>query len=239
MSFHSYLRKLSRGVDEGKYAALEDISCKIRKGCTTHKPWPASICSACQPPAITLNRQPYRHLDNLMFENPDIVNDFLAYWRTTGSQRMGFLYGRYEHFPEVPLGIKAVVSAIYEPPQESSRDGIKIISDDESEARVEDVAAKLGLKRVGWIFTDLVPDSRGGGVKHFRNQDNHFLSAQECIMAGYYQSRHPSACSKSSSGYFGSKFCTVVVTGDKDKQVHTEGYQVQLENIWQSISAQP
>jgi nuclear protein localization family protein 4 len=60
MSFHTYLRKLSRGADEGKFAALDDISCKVKTGCTTHKPWPASICSTCQPTAITLNMQNYR-----------------------------------------------------------------------------------------------------------------------------------------------------------------------------------
>ena len=39
MSFHSFLRKLGRGAGGDEYAALEDVSCKIRAGCTTHKPW--------------------------------------------------------------------------------------------------------------------------------------------------------------------------------------------------------
>lgn len=52
-----------------------------------------------------------------MFENSELVERFLDYWRTTGHQRIGFLYGRYEIHPDIPLGIRAVVAAIYEPPQ--------------------------------------------------------------------------------------------------------------------------
>lgn len=52
-----------------------------------------------------------------MFENSTIVDRFLNFWRRSGHQRIGFLYGRYETFEGVPLGIKAVVSSIYEPPQ--------------------------------------------------------------------------------------------------------------------------
>lgn len=121
MSFHAYLRKLSSGLDGGKYANLENISCQIKPGCTNHPPWPKSVCSKCQPKAITLNSQvriesspivaaissysfiflfllpvvqAYRHVDNVVFENPNLVERFLHYWRATGRQRMGFLYGR-------------------------------------------------------------------------------------------------------------------------------------------------
>jgi len=52
-----------------------------------------------------------------MFENSELVERFLNYWRITGHQRIGFLYGRYETHPDIPLGIRAIVAAIYEPPQ--------------------------------------------------------------------------------------------------------------------------
>ncbi|CAL1686966.1 unnamed protein product [Lasius platythorax] len=226
LSFHSYLRKLTAGVDRGKFIQLDDISCRIKTGCKDHPPWPRGICSKCQPNSITLNRQTYRHVDNVMFENASLVERFLNYWRSTGHQRIGYLYGRYEVHSDVPLGIRAVVAAIYEPPQESTKDTIRLLPD-EREALVEELGRTLNLRRIGWIFTDLIADDiKKGTVKHVRNIESHFLSAQECIMAGYFQNRYPNLCRFSPNGYFGSKFVTVCVTGDDKNQVHMEGYQV-------------
>lgn len=90
----------------GKFADLEDLSVSINAGCTAHPPWPKGICSKCQPSAVTLNRQIYRHVDNVMFENSKIVERFLSYWKATGCQRMGFLFGQYEEHTDVPLGIR-------------------------------------------------------------------------------------------------------------------------------------
>ena len=98
---------------------------------------------------------------------------------------------------------------------------------DPNEARVRELSAKLGLTCVGWMFTDLVMEDSGKGtVKHFRgNADTYFLSADECITAAYYQHLYKNYTKYSSLGYFGSKFVTVVCTGDKDNQIHFEGYQ--------------
>ncbi|XP_015791716.1 nuclear protein localization protein 4 homolog [Tetranychus urticae] len=227
MSFHSYLRKMTAGVDRGKFAALDNISCKIKEGCKDHSPWPAGICTKCQPSAITLTRQDYRHVDNIVFENAKIVERFLDYWRFTGHQRIGFLYGYYEVHKDLPLGIKTTVVAIYEPPQETGRDFVKLNWPEPNQTEVDSIAKKLNLQRVGWIFTDLIPDDvTKGTVKHLRSADSYFLSAQECILAGHFQNVYPNACRLSTQGYFGSKFVTVCVTGDKDNQIHMEGYQV-------------
>ncbi|KAG5262808.1 hypothetical protein AALO_G00279130 [Alosa alosa] len=226
MSFHAYIRKLTGGADKGKFVALENISCKIKSGCEGHPPWPEGICTKCQPSAITLNRQKYRHVDNIMFENHTVADRFLDFWRKTGSQRMGYLYGRYTEHKDIPLGIRAEVAAIYEPPQIGTQNSLELMEDPKA-AAVEEIAAKLGLRKVGWIFTDLLSeDTRKGTVRYTRNKDSYFLSAEECITAGNFQNQQPNACRLSPDGHFGSKFFTVVATGGPDNQVHFEGYQV-------------
>lgn len=40
----------------------------------------------------------------MTFENTNLVENFLNYWRITGHQRIGFLYGTYEIYSDVPLG---------------------------------------------------------------------------------------------------------------------------------------
>ncbi|XP_049869499.1 nuclear protein localization protein 4 homolog [Pectinophora gossypiella] len=222
MSFHSYLRKIT----SGKFISLEEISCKIKPGCKEHPPWPRGICSACQPGAVTLTRQAYRHVDNVLVEHPALVDRFLAYWRATGEQRLGFLYGRYERHPDVPLGIRARVAAIYEPPQQCSRDHIAL-QPDPRQAALEALAARLGLRRVGWVFTDLLAaDVARGTVRRLRGADTHFLSAQECITAAHFQNLHPNACRHAAQGTFGSKFVTVCCSGDASGAVALDGYQV-------------
>lgn len=97
--------------------------------------------------------------------------------------------------------------------QESTKDTIRLLPD-EREALVEELGRTLNLRRIGWIFTDLIADDvKKGTVKHVRNIESHFLSAQECIMAGYFQNRYPNLCRFSPNGLFGSKFVTVCVTG--------------------------
>eukprot|EP01135_Chromosphaera_perkinsii_P010261 Nk52_evm3s2085 gene=Nk52_evmTU3s2085 len=229
MSFHSYVRKLQHSTGKGKFVPLEELNCRVKSNCSGHQPWPEGICSKCQPNAVTLNRQPFRHLDYVEFDTPMTVDTYLQFWRKSGgAQRLGFLYGQHARFTgnEVPLGIKAIVSAIYEPPQECSVNSLQL-SDDPNEAIVNEVAAALGLKRVGWIFSDLEDDSTGKGSVFFkRNKDTYFISSGECLMAADFQNANPSPCKLTKAGKYGSKFGTVCVTGDKDGGICLEGYQV-------------
>ena len=68
LSFHSYLRKLAGGADKGKFVSLEDLSFKLKPGCTEHPAWPNGICSKCSPGVVTLKRQEYRHVDLVQFQ---------------------------------------------------------------------------------------------------------------------------------------------------------------------------
>ena len=97
--------------------------------------------------------------------------------------------------------------------QEGTPDSIKLLPNP-NEAVVDKLATDLGLQKVGWIFTDLVADDvRKGTVKHLRDINTFFLTAEECILAAHLQNLHPSPCILSSNGKFGSKFSTVVVSG--------------------------
>ena len=82
------------------------------------------------------------------------------------------------------------------------------------------IAKGLNLQCVGWIFTDLVPlNANNGTVRHLRHADTHFLSAHEVITAAHLQNLHPNPCRFSPEGDFGSKFATVIITGDSSNQV--------------------
>lgn len=110
---------------------------------------------------------------------------------------------------------RARVAAIYEPPQDSTKDNVNFNLDSDNMEVATQLASSLGLKCVGWIFTDLIPeDISKGTVKHLRGIHSYFMSAQECITAAYFQNKFPNPCRLSQkTGYFGSKFATVIITG--------------------------
>ena len=109
----SHMRKLTSGVDKGKFVRLETekTSKKLENEQTRNL--------SDMPSSITLNRQPYRHVDNVCFSNREIMERFLEEWRNTGQQQVGWLMGKYVKYDEVPLGIKVCLFIWQEVSQES------------------------------------------------------------------------------------------------------------------------
>lgn len=226
LSLHAHLRKLSTG-SSNKGHLLEGANFKVKAGCIGHHPsYPEGICTKCQPSAIILNPQPFRIVDHVELEGPRIIEDFLAGWRKTGYQRFGWLLGRYEVYEGVPLGIKAVVCAIHEPPQDGSVDGFQLL-EDPSGGAVELVASSLGLSVVGMAYTDLTDDgTHTGKVLHKRSAESFFVSSVEALFMAQNQLSRPSRCKDSPTGTFSSKFVTLILTGNAEYQIDFMAFQV-------------
>ncbi|KAH9945623.1 polyubiquitin-tagged protein recognition complex Npl4 component [Amylocystis lapponica] len=219
LSYHAYLRKLTPKASTvaSTAASLPPLSqLSFKRG---HPPWPAGICTACQPSAITLQSQPFRMVDHLEIASMAIVDRFLQAWRSTGLQRFGWLLGRYEPYDKVPMGVKAVVEAIHEPPQEGELDGLSLGLPWEDEPRVRALAAASSppLTIVGYIFTDLEPTPEDRTkIVYKRHPQSFYLSCIEALFAAQVQNGSPTASRASPSGLFASRMVTAVLTGTAD-----------------------
>lgn len=231
-SFHAHVKELNeqqnnRASGLSYIAPLVEPDFTIDLNCKGgHAPYPKGICLKCQPAPITLQQQKFRMVDHLEYADHSILNKFIDTWRQSGVQRYGVLYGRYEAYDKVPLGIKAVVEAIYEPPQASELDGVTLLEWTNEQA-VDEVALGLGLYKVGVVFTDLTDAKDGNGtVLCKRHKDSFFLSCIEAIMAARNQVKHPNTTKWAASHQFSSKFVTCVVTGGLEGEIEPRAYQV-------------
>ena len=141
------------------------------------------------------------------------VSDFQAYLQRFQFQRkrFGICYGKFvKNDPEQDeKPNKALVEAIYEPPQEpdsEAAEGFQVL-DDPDEERVDQIAEMLGLTRVGWIFG------------HEAREPGFVLSAAEIIMAAEYQL-------EAAGGVEETPFVTIKVAPGKDGTVSVEAFQV-------------
>ena len=152
-------------------------------------------------------------VDHVEFESPAVIENFLHFWRYSGNQRVGYLYGRYEPYDKVPLGVKAVVSVIYEPKQECGRDYIQLL-DEGNHSAADQLGANLGLEIVGIIYTDLTDDGTSKGtVICKRHENSYFLSSAEIMFSAELQAKYPVSTVYSPQGVYGSRFVTCVISG--------------------------
>lgn len=233
--FHAYVKEINEQINKksgsGSYIPpLSQPNFKVPKNCpSSHAPWPRGICSKCQPSAISLQLQEFRMVDHVEFQTGDLINEFIESWRNTGFQRFGYLYGTYKKYANISLGIKAVVEAIWEPPQNDEQDGLSYDVDIvERELQQLDLITKqMGLIRVGMIFTDLTDTGNGDGTVFCkRHKDSFFMSSIEVILASRNQLKHPNVSKFSRDGFFSSKFVTCVVSGNLKGEIDLSAYQV-------------
>ena len=179
-----------------------------------HQPYPAAVCLSCAPPNANLRVQPYRHVDSISVESRLLLPFYSTWLRgNTTKEKAAVLFGRYVPEPAEtnnPGAVRALVHALYEPPQEGLKGGVRFLKDDKEKA-VHEVAKRLGLEAVGWVVNveaRPVAEKYGGKV---------LMSGPEVEQAGRFQLRYPGP-----GGY--SRFVTLLL--EQGPQVEPVAFQV-------------
>ncbi|XP_020581782.1 NPL4-like protein 2 [Phalaenopsis equestris] len=101
---------------------------------------------------MRVSRQENPHCESASFDR-DAAHVFQLYVNETlafAIKRGGFMYG------SIGEGGAVEVDFIYEPPQAGTEDALTLLRDPEEEKLVEAIAMGLGMRRVGFVFTQAV-----------------------------------------------------------------------------------
>jgi len=105
---------------------------------------------------VRIERQEKPHGVSASFDR-DAANAFQQYVNENlafAVKRGGFLYGTVSEDGEV------AVNFIYEPPQQGTEDSLLLFRDQDEEKQVEAIANGLGMRRVGFIFTQTISQGK-------------------------------------------------------------------------------
>ncbi|KHN43565.1 NPL4-like protein 2 [Glycine soja] len=105
---------------------------------------------------MRVTRQENPHCELVSFDR-DCANAFQHYVNDTlafAVKRGGFMYGTVSEVGKVE------VDFIYEPPQQGSEDNLVFFRDPEEEKFVEAIAVGLGMRKVGFIFTQTITQDK-------------------------------------------------------------------------------
>jgi len=105
---------------------------------------------------VRIERQDKPHCGSASFDRDSAnafqkyVNDNLAF----AIKRGGFMYGTVSESGDV------AVNFMYEPPQQGTEDSLFLFRDPDEEKQVEAIAIGLGMRRVGFIFTQTITQGK-------------------------------------------------------------------------------
>lgn len=105
---------------------------------------------------MRITRQENPHCELVSFDR-DTANVFQHYVNETlafAVKRGGFMYGT------VTSEGRVEVNFIYEPPQQGTEENLMLLRDPEEEKIVEAIAVGMGMKRVGFIFTQTISQNK-------------------------------------------------------------------------------
>ncbi|OVA11428.1 Nuclear pore localization protein NPL4 [Macleaya cordata] len=120
---------------------------------------------------MRVSRQENPHCESVSFDR-DAANAFQHYVNESlafAVKRGGFMYGTVSDEGQVQ------VNFIYEPPQQGTEENLILLRDPEEEKIVEAIALGLGMRKVGFIFTQTI----GQNKKDYTLSNSEILQAAE------------------------------------------------------------